>query len=122
MRMRQPLRALLCLFVLLASGQTLRARLDTVRIDAGSLSGVTGASGVTAFLGIPFAAPPVGDLRWKPPQPVAPWEGVRKADKFGTSCMQNQAGSRLPWTEEFMTQGSRDPAWFCIQLVPNLSA
>ena len=48
---------------------------------------------------------PVGDLRWKPPQPAAHWEGVRKADTFGTSCMQDQAGSRLPWTEEFMTQG-----------------
>ena len=58
-----------------------------------------------AFLGVPYAAPPVGDLRWKPPQPPPRWEGTRKADKFGTSCMQNQAGSRLPWTEEFMTQG-----------------
>jgi len=105
MRMRHSLRALLCLFVLLASSQTLRARLDTVRTDGGSLSGVPRADGVTAYLGIPFAAPPVGDLRWKPPQPAAPWEGVRKADTFATSCMQNQAGSRLPWTEEFMTQG-----------------
>lgn len=103
--MRHPLRALFCLSVLLASSQTLRARLDTVRTEAGSLSGVAGAGGVTAFLGVPFAAPPLGDLRWKPPQPLAPWEGVRKADRFGTSCMQNQAGSRLPWTEEFMTQG-----------------
>ena len=81
------------------------ARLDVVRIDTGSLSGVAGAGGVTAYLGIPFAAPAVGDLRWRPPQPPAPWEGVRKADRFGTSCMQNQPGSRLPWTEEFMTQG-----------------
>ena len=63
------------------------------------------SAGVTAYLGIPYAAPPVGELRWKPPQPPLRWDGVRKADKFGTSCMQNQAGSRLPWTEEFMTQG-----------------
>ena len=60
---------------------------------------------MTAYLGVPFAAPPVGELRWRPPQPAARWEGVRKATAFGTSCMQNQAGSRLPWTEEFMTQG-----------------
>jgi len=76
-----------------------------VKIDTGSLSGLATTGGVTAYLGIPFAAPPVGELRWRPPQPAAKWEAVRKADKFGTSCMQNQAGSRLPWTEEFMTQG-----------------
>src|SRR5690606_39524328 len=37
---------------------------------------------------IPFAAPPVGNLRWKPPQPVVPWTGVRQATAFGTQCMQ----------------------------------
>ena len=89
----------------LTFGQTLRARLDVVKIDTGSLSGLATTGGVTAYLGIPFAAPPVGDFRWRPPQPAAKWEGVRKAETFATSCMQNQAGSRLPWTEEFMTQG-----------------
>ena len=96
--------ALLCSLGMLLATHPLRARLEVVKTDAGSLSGVT-AGGVSAYLGIPFAAPPVGDLRWRPPQPALPWEGVRKADTFGTSCMQNQAGSRLPWTEEFMTQG-----------------
>ena len=43
---------------------------------------------VHAFLGIPYAAPPVGDLRWKPPVPVAKWDGVRKATEFGSHCMQ----------------------------------
>jgi para-nitrobenzyl esterase len=97
--------AFLCALTLLASGRTLRARLDIVKTAAGSVSGVAGAGGVTAYLGVPFAAAPVGDLRWRPPQPAPSWEGVRKADAFGTSCMQHQAGSRLPWTEEFMTQG-----------------
>ena len=81
------------------------AAVVTVKTQSGILSGAPVAGGVTAYLGIPYAAPPVGDLRWKPPQPALKWDGVRKADKFGTSCMQNQAGSRLPWTEEFMTQG-----------------
>jgi len=76
-----------------------------IRIDAGLISGVTDSSGTTTYLGIPFAAPPVGSLRWRPPQPVAPWDGVRVADHVGASCMQNEVGSRLPWTEEFMTQG-----------------
>jgi para-nitrobenzyl esterase len=77
----------------------------TVRIDTGQLSGTAEPGGVVAYRGIPYAAPPVGELRWKAPQPAAHWTGVRAADRFGTSCMQNQPGSRLPWTEEFMTQG-----------------
>jgi len=77
-----------------------------VRITSGLISGTTDKNEVTAYLGIPFAAPPVGDLRWRPPQPAAHWEGVRKAEHFGASCMQSEPGSRLPWTEEFMTQGA----------------
>ena len=49
----------------------------------------TVADGVAAFKGIPFAAPPIGELRWKPPQPVQAWQGVRKADAYGPSCMQS---------------------------------
>jgi para-nitrobenzyl esterase len=45
-------------------------------------------AGLHSFKGIPFAAPPVGELRWKPPQPVANWSGVRKADQFGPRAMQ----------------------------------
>lgn len=64
------------------------------------------AHGVTAYLGIPYAAPPVGALRWREPQPVARWTGVRAATAFGTSCMQQKLGARLPWTEEYMTQNA----------------
>src|SRR5436190_12124704 len=45
-------------------------------------------NGVIKFLGIPYAKPPVGDLRWMPPQPVAKWTGVRRAYKFGPTCAQ----------------------------------
>ena len=48
------------------------------------------AGPVQAFLGIPYALPPVGDLRWKPPVPAAKWEGVRKATEFGPRCMQGR--------------------------------
>jgi len=54
----------------------------------GAVEGVAEKSGVRSFKGIPFAAPPVGDLRWKEPQPVKNWTGVRKADKFGPRAMQ----------------------------------
>ena len=47
------------------------------------------AGPIRAFLGIPYAAPPVGDLRWKPPMPLAPWKGVRQATAFGARCLQN---------------------------------
>jgi para-nitrobenzyl esterase len=60
---------------------------DTVRVDAGEISGVS-ANGVHVFKGIPFAAPPVGELRWKAPQPVIAWSGVKRADTFSPNCMQ----------------------------------
>lgn len=58
-----------------------------VDIDAGALQG-SSALDVTAFKGIPYAAPPTGENRWRPPQPVSPWQGVRKATRFGPDCMQ----------------------------------
>jgi len=60
-----------------------------VHVDSGSLSGIHDSRmGLDEFKGIPYAAPPVGKLRWKAPQPVTPWKGVRKADRFGPRCMQ----------------------------------
>ncbi len=59
----------------------------TVHVTGGEIRGVA-KDGVASFKGIPFAAPPVGDLRWKAPQPVVPWSGVRDADKYGPAPMQ----------------------------------
>jgi para-nitrobenzyl esterase len=62
---------------------------DRVKTGNGIVEGTSEKnSDVRSFKGIPFAAPPVGDLRWKPPQPVKGWTGVRKADQFGPRCMQ----------------------------------
>ena len=62
---------------------------DEVTIDSGRLRGTSNADHtVLMFKGIPFAAPPVGQLRWKAPQPAKPWSGVRAADKFGPACLQ----------------------------------
>jgi hypothetical protein len=61
------------------------------RVDSGQLQGVE-ADGVISFKGIPFAAAPVGELRWRPPQPTPRWTGVRQAAEFGRSCMQGRGG------------------------------
>ncbi len=76
--------------LLLAALTSPRARAqDRVQIDSGVIEGIPGVNpGVRAFKGIPYAAPPVGDLRWREPQPVVPWTGVRKADEFGARAMQ----------------------------------
>ena len=59
-----------------------------VRTANGILEGVLENSGIRSFKGIPFAAPPVGDLRWREPQAVKSWTGVKKADHFGPRAMQ----------------------------------
>ena len=71
----------------------------------GDLAGV--AQGKTdAFLGIRFAEPPVDDLRWRSPQPMKGWKGVRSAQAFGHSCWQAVTpGGFGPWTHEYVTQG-----------------
>ena len=62
---------------------------DRVNTGSGALEGTKSADGtVKVFKGIPYAAPPVGDLRWKAPQPMPAWQGVRKATEFGARCMQ----------------------------------
>jgi para-nitrobenzyl esterase len=74
-----------------ASGQPAAAAAggDAVRVESGKLQGTLNADqSVRMFKGIPFAAPPVGDLRWKAPQPAAHWSGIRPADKFGPACLQ----------------------------------
>jgi len=78
-----------------------------VKTASGLVSGTAGsAPGVVAYLGIPYAAPPVGERRWRAPQPATAWQGVHAATEFGTSCVQLQLRSRLPWTEEYMPQNS----------------
>ena len=76
--------------ILLAAATTLAqaaAPATTVKVEGGRIEGRV-EDGVRAFKGIPFAAPPVGALRWQAPQPVRPWQGVRQAVEFGNRCMQ----------------------------------
>ncbi len=59
----------------------------SVKVEEGSVQG-TSEDGLTVYKGIPFATPPIGDLRWKAPQPAAKWEGVKQADKFAPGPIQ----------------------------------
>ncbi len=71
-----------------------------VKTVTGDVQGVVENS-VFAFKGIPYASPPVGDLRWREPRPAAPWQGVRKADAYGNACIQPLGAS--------VAQGGGDP-------------
>src|SRR5580692_8713473 len=59
----------------------------TVKLDSGKISGLE-SGGVASFKGIPYVAPPTGDLRWKPPHTISPWAGTRATKDFGPACPQ----------------------------------
>jgi para-nitrobenzyl esterase len=63
-----------------------------VRVDGGLIRGLN-AAGVSSFKGLPYAAPPTGTLRWRPPQPASSWSGVRDATQFGAGCPQALTGN-----------------------------
>ncbi len=80
-------RTVLAVLALMAGGCA--ARGDVTMVDGGAIRGELSADGrVAVWRGIPYAAPPVGELRWRPPQPVEPWDGVRACTEFGPACPQ----------------------------------
>ena len=92
-----------------------RAQARTVRTKDGLVAGLYIGNGQEVFKGIPFAAPPVGKLRWRPPQAPAAWHGVLRADHFGHPCMQPVNRGRFgPWTPPFNNQ--LQPSEDCLYL------
>ena len=88
-----------------------------INIDGGAVQGVSSAvSGVTVFKGIPYAAPPVGDLRWREPQPVIPWEGVKVADTFGPIPWQEDLSKMDLYGKEFYADGMPEMSEDCLYL------
>ena len=83
----------------------------TVEVTGGTIEGVE-QDGIFSYKGIPFAAPPVGDLRWKAPAPVKPWTGVKKADAFECACMQasGSMGNTAPVSEDCLYLNVWTPA------------
>ena len=100
-----------CILLLSCSEKPLSTLVET---DAGTIEG-TIENGIKVFKGVPFAAPPVGDLRWKAPQPVVPWDGVRKTDKFGPACPQPQ---NLPQSEDCLYLNIWTPANYASEKLP----
>ena len=82
---------------------------DTVMLDSGPVRGKA-QDGVWGFLGIPYAAPPVGQLRWKPPQPVAPWTQVQDATAFGPACPQPRQSDDATFSEDCLSLNVWSPA------------
>ncbi len=67
--------------------QFARAQIREAKVTGGAVKGAV-SDGVSSFKGIPFAAPPTGDFRWKPPQPAKPWTGILNAKSFAPACIQ----------------------------------
>ena len=95
------------LFLIVMSGY---AQEPIVKISSGSLRGATEGD-VTSFKGIPFAAPPVGEFRWRPPQPVKAWEGVKNATEYCSDCPQRTwPGSTAKTSEDCLFLNIWKPA------------
>lgn len=98
------LRLLMITFLLLAFTVSIAQTKDpVVKTNTGFVSGSINADGnIDIFKGIPFAAPPVGDLRWKAPQPMPRWSGIKKCVAFGASPMQGIPKPFMMWSEEYL--------------------
>jgi len=88
-----------------------------VSVEGGQLQGVPSeAAGVVVYKGIPYAAPPVGNLRWQAPQPVQPWEGVKVCDTFGPIAPQPGNKPGTFYGDEFYWQGTTEESEDCLYL------
>ncbi|MBL7697767.1 MAG: carboxylesterase family protein [Chitinophagaceae bacterium] len=109
--------AFFTLFFFTSTASTQTISIKKVKTDKGFISGVDNEdNSVKIFKGIPFAAPPVGDLRWKDPQPVKRWKGILKCDKFGPNAKQNPPVPFDVYTEEFLIPVNGDISEDCLYL------
>jgi para-nitrobenzyl esterase len=88
-----------------------------LKIEGGKIQGIsTKTPGVYVFKGVPYAAPPIGDLRWKSPQPVIPWQGVKVADTYGPAAMQTPRQPGSFYYKEFSTDDGHKNSEDCLYL------
>lgn len=99
-----------CIFLLgLSCGTGFAEEKGVVRIAEGPVSGVED-DGLRVYLGVPYATPPVGSLRWKPPQPAAPWKDVRACTEFGPACPQPRQQEGGKYSEDCLYLNVWTPA------------
>jgi para-nitrobenzyl esterase len=110
----------LSFFILIFTSLALASCSDSnpvLTIEGGKIIGVkTSSKGIIAYKGIPFAAPPVGNLRWKEPQPVVPWQGVKVADKYGDAAEQITWDPQSFYGREWRASGSVPFSEDCLYL------
>ncbi|WP_442592189.1 carboxylesterase/lipase family protein [Pedobacter sp. AW31-3R] len=92
---------LFLLMAVLVISSPVHAQVSQPLVEGGKISG-TAHQGIAIFKGIPFAAPPVAALRWKAPQPVKPWNGIRHCEQFGPSPVQSEPLPFSMWSAEFL--------------------
>ena len=106
-----------CLMLMAAALVGCAEQNPTLTIEGGQVVGVeTATNGVISYKGIPYAAPPVGDLRWRAPQPVMAWEGVKVPDKFGPACRQTDKTPGEFYQKEFFWEGDPERSEDCLYL------
>jgi para-nitrobenzyl esterase len=92
--MKRILMGAACAAAVLSVVRPVGAQIREADVTGGRVAGAV-ANGIASFKGIPFAAPPVGALRWKAPQPVKSWTGIKQASSYGLSCIQDAAAAKL---------------------------
>ncbi len=119
--MLKPFVLFICVFFLLASCGSGSKETDSnpvLTIEGGLIQGVIAGDtpGVTIYKNIPFAAPPVGINRWREPQPVLPWEGLKMADQFGNAAIQATHREGEFYHKEFFSDGDAPYSEDCLNL------
>ncbi len=102
--MPMRLSTVMCIFVFFGAMASADPADPVVGVTGGKIRGRLAADGGAAFKGIPFARPPVGDLRWREPRPVEPWTGVREASEFRPACTQLSEG----WNADMVPTSTED--------------
>jgi len=104
-------KVLIAVLLAVTLSQIAFAQIQTAKVTGGEVQGVV-SEGISIFKGIPFAAPPVGDMRWKAPAPVQAWTVTKKADAFGLACMQTAGamGNTAPVGEDCLYLNVWTPA------------
>lgn len=113
------MRAIAIALLALLPATAALADINQARVTGGTVGGVT-EGGISVFKGIPFAAPPVGDMRWKAPGAVQPWTSVKQANAFGKACMQapNTQGNTAPVSEDCLYLNVWTPAKAASEKLP----